>query len=159
VISERDMTRGKVLLSAYGIIESKEHEILLIYEGDTPYHRWWVLPGGYVRPDETVEQTVAREIREETGLKIVSTKLIGIYEDFLTEKDEPINHVIATYEAEVVGGRIVFSNEATAYKWLTLKEVLSSPEIPNVFKKILEDFGKDHKRCFSLRKHQVHYSE
>jgi len=34
-----------------------------------------------------------------------------------------------------------------------VKEALSSPEIPDVFKRILEDFGKEHARRFeALRK-------
>ena len=78
-LSKKDVAKGKVLISACAIIESKDREVLLIYEGDLPYHKWCVLPGGYVRPDETIEQTVAREIQEETGLKVASTKLVGIY--------------------------------------------------------------------------------
>jgi len=79
MLSQRDVAKGKVLISVCAIIEGKEHEILLMYAGDMPYHKLWVLPGGYVRPDETIEQTVAREIQEETGLKVASTKLVGIY--------------------------------------------------------------------------------
>ena len=153
MMSERDVAKGKVLISACAVIEGKDHEVLLMYEGDMPYHKQWVLPGGYVRPNETVEQTVAREIEEETGLKIASTKLIGLYEDFLTEKNEPINHIIAAYTAEVVGGRIMFSKEATAYKWLILNEALGFAEIPNVFKRILKDFGKERNKRLPLRKH------
>lgn len=154
MISERDTGKGRVLVSAYAVIEAREHqEILFIYEGDTPYHKWWALPGGYVKANETVEQTVAREVEEETGLKIASTKLIGIYEDFLTENDEPINHVIAAYKVEIAGGRIIFSKEAVAYKWLTVKEALSDAQVPNVFKRILQDVGKEHKRHFLLTKH------
>ena len=154
MMSQRDVAIGKVLVSACAIIEGKEHEILLIYEGDMPYHKWWVLPGGYVRPDETIEQAVVREIEEETGLKITAIKLVGIYEDFLSEKDEPIHHIIVAYKTEVIGGRIIFSQEATAYKWLSLEEALSSPEISDVFKRILEDFGKKQsaKRFQGLRK-------
>ena len=152
LISKRDATRGKVLMSAYAVIEGKEQAFLLMYEGDTPYHKWWVLPGGYVKSNETIEQTVIREIEEETGLKIASTKFIGVYEDFLTENDEPINHVIAAYKVEVIGGRIIFSKEAVAYKWLTLKEAIGDPEIPTVFKRILQDVEKEHKRRFSLTK-------
>ena len=153
MISKKDVAKGKVLVSACAIIEGKDHEVLLMYEGDTPYHKLWVLPGGYVKPDETVEQTVAREFEEETGLKIASTNLIGIYNDFLTENGEPINHIVIAYKADVVGGRIIFSKEATAYKWLMIKEALCSPEIPEVFKRILEDFDKEHKRHFSLKQH------
>jgi len=150
MISDKDIAKGKVLLSACAIIEGKDNEVLLMYEGDMPYHKQWVLPGGYVRPDETVEQTVIREVEEETGLKVAYTKLIGLYEDFLIENYEPINHVIAAYKVEVVGGRIVFSKEAMAYKWLTLKEVFGDTEVPEVFKGILQGFSKEHKRRFSL---------
>ncbi|MCW4047356.1 MAG: NUDIX domain-containing protein [Candidatus Bathyarchaeota archaeon] len=141
MISEKDVAKGRVLISACAIIEV-EGEVLMMYEGDLPYHNWWVLPGGYVKPDETIEQTVAREIEEETGLKIASTRLIGIYQDFLTHKGEPINYIIIAYEAKVVGGRIIFSKEATAYKWISIQEALESSEIPSVFKTILKDFGK-----------------
>jgi ADP-ribose pyrophosphatase YjhB (NUDIX family) len=152
MISERDTEKGKVLMSAYAVIKGLEDAVLFIYEGDTPYHDFLVLPGGYVKPNETIEQTVAREVEEETGLKITSTRFVGLYEDFLTQGNEPINHVIAAYEAEVVGGRIIFTKEAVAYKWLTTTEAQNSSQIPKVFKEIAKDMGKEHKKRFSLWK-------
>jgi len=153
VISKRDIARGKVLVSVCAIIQGVEHGILWIYEGDLPYHRWWVMPGGYVKPDETIGQAVVREVKEETGINISAKRLLGVYEDFLSENDEPVHHIILAYETEVVGGRIVFSQEATAYKWLTLKEALGHSEIPDVFKRVLQNFGRGRERRFSLRKH------
>ena len=60
MISKRDSEKGKVLMSAYAIIEGKEDTILFLLEGDTPYHELLVLPGGYIKSNETLEQAVAR---------------------------------------------------------------------------------------------------
>ena len=142
MISERDTVKGKTLVSVAAVIEGEEHKILLIWEGDLPYHKNWVVPGGYVKPNETVKQAIVREVREETGLEILPTKFVGLYDDFLSEEDEPIHHIIATYEAIVIGGSILITKEATEYAWMNPEEALDSPQVPDIFKRMLDDFKK-----------------
>lgn len=55
----------------YRKLPQKELCILLIQRGGHPFFGSWALPGGFVRPTETTEQTAVRELREETGVKNV----------------------------------------------------------------------------------------
>lgn len=46
-------------------------KILLIERGVEPCKGMWALPGGFMKIDETIEETAKRELYEETGLKDV----------------------------------------------------------------------------------------
>lgn len=52
----------------YRKLPEKELRILLIERGGHPYLGCWALPGGFVRPTETIEQAARRELLEETGV-------------------------------------------------------------------------------------------
>lgn len=43
--------------------------ILLIQRMNEPFKGQWALPGGFLDENETLEQCIARELQEETGLK------------------------------------------------------------------------------------------
>jgi 8-oxo-dGTP diphosphatase len=53
--------------------------VLLVRRARAPFRDRWALPGGYVELRETVEETVVRELREETGLAGRPFLLVGVY--------------------------------------------------------------------------------
>jgi len=58
------------------VIYDDSMRILLQKRGDDGT---WGLPGGHVELGETVEQTAAREVQEETGLKPTELSLLGVF--------------------------------------------------------------------------------
>jgi ADP-ribose pyrophosphatase YjhB (NUDIX family) len=56
-----------ILNSALVIIKNKEEQVLLEYRNDTNN---WGLPGGYMEPCETFEDTITRELAEELNVEI-----------------------------------------------------------------------------------------
>jgi 8-oxo-dGTP diphosphatase len=65
--------------TATAVIPFSSDKILLIKRRTPPFKGYWALPGGRVDPGETVEQTIVREVKEETGLDVTIVRKIGEY--------------------------------------------------------------------------------
>lgn len=57
------------------VIENEDKEILIIERADNGKRG---LPAGSLEENETIEECIIREVREETGLKILDLEVIGI---------------------------------------------------------------------------------
>lgn len=63
-----DYPRALVTVDAIIIDESTKSKILLIERKNDPYKSMWALPGGFIEMDEDLEDSVNREVFEETSL-------------------------------------------------------------------------------------------
>jgi len=61
------------------IIYDPLHGVALIERKNPPHG--WALPGGFVDYGESVENAAVREAKEETGLDVTLTGLLGVYSD------------------------------------------------------------------------------
>jgi len=57
------------------ILYNKSHEIVLVKRKYPPKKNFWDLPGGFINQNETVEQSIKREIKEELNIDINTKKL------------------------------------------------------------------------------------
>ena len=96
----------------------------------------WSLPGGAMEIGETFEQCVVRETKEETGLDIEITGLLGIYTDpehIIEYADGEIRQEFAiTYYGRICGGQISISSESTEVRFIALGELETLPVHPTV---------------------------
>jgi ADP-ribose pyrophosphatase YjhB (NUDIX family) len=87
----------------------------------------WSLPGGVMDIGETLQQCVIREVKEETGLDITITGLLGIYTDpahVIAYADGEVRQEFnITYLAHVTGGTITVSNESTEVRFIDPTEL------------------------------------
>jgi len=63
----------------YRLDPKKKLCLLLIQRGQFPFKGSLALPGGFLRPNETIEACAARELREETGAKAPILRHIGVF--------------------------------------------------------------------------------
>lgn len=62
-------------------LANRELKLLLIKRFQFPYKGAWALPGGFLRPCETIEETAKRELLEETGVENPFLHLAGVYSE------------------------------------------------------------------------------
>jgi 8-oxo-dGTP diphosphatase len=92
--------------TATAIIEFPQHMILLIKRDTMPFKGYWALPGGRGEPGETVEQTIIREVKEETGLDVAIVRKIGEYHEQGKQDGVEYDYYPACFLVKVVGGEM-----------------------------------------------------
>jgi 8-oxo-dGTP diphosphatase len=92
--------------TATAIIPFSPDKILLIKRLTVPFRGYWALPGGRVDPGETVEQTVVREVKEETSLDVAIVSKIGDYHEQGMQDGVAYDYYPACFLVKVVGGEI-----------------------------------------------------
>ena len=79
------MITADFVLAACAIIR-KNDEVLLAKKIEKPHPAGlegkWHFPGGVVKPGETLEEALRREMREEIGIEIEINELIGVAHTF-----------------------------------------------------------------------------
>ena len=92
--------------TATAIIPFPPDKILLIKRRTVPFRDYWALPGGRVDPGETVEQTIVREVKEETGLDVAIVSKIGDYREQGVQDGVEYDYYPACFLVKTVGGEI-----------------------------------------------------
>ncbi|NML20256.1 NUDIX hydrolase [Pseudoflavitalea sp. G-6-1-2] len=122
-------TRGseiKVAVDAivFGYSKQEGVSILLIQRKYPPFKNAWAIPGGFLLPEETLEDAVRRELREETGIEV--NYLEQLYTFGAPDRDPRQRIISIAYFALVKSSQfqqLKASTDAENAQWFNFREL------------------------------------
>jgi 8-oxo-dGTP diphosphatase len=112
-------------------------KLLLVKRGIEPFKDKWALPGGFVGIDEELEDAVARELAEETGLVNVTLEQMRTFGEL--GRDPRGRQITIAFMGIVTKGlnKIKAGDDAAKARWFDIE-------------KLPEDLGFDHNKIARL---------
>ncbi len=83
---------------------------------------FWEFPGGKVESNETHEETIVREIKEELKTTIEPLKYIGVSNHEYTDLEKPFSITMYAYECKLIEGELELT-EHTEKKWVKVADL------------------------------------
>ncbi|MDQ0114050.1 NUDIX hydrolase [Paenibacillus harenae] len=121
------------IIAVGGIVENEQGHILLV----KTQHGGWVFPGGQVEVGENLMDALSREIKEESGIDVIVSHLIGVYSNTGIHKwhdgvtDIPTK-VMLDFTCQPVGGELSTSEETSESRWFERDKVLDMVTAPAI---------------------------
>lgn len=107
-------------VGADAAIFDEDGNILLMERSDGT---GWCLPCGWVEPNERPIEAVVREVREETGLEVEVTQLVGVFTRMPSRENGPHTMIAVVHLCEVVDGALTLSHEGLDLRYRAIDEV------------------------------------
>lgn len=115
---------NSVVPSAVAIVLDSSGKILLIHKTDNDL---WALPGGGHEIGESIADTVAREVKEETGYDVEVETLTGTYTNpghvMAYDDGEVRQQFSIAFRARLIGGEARTSSESSEVLWVSPDQV------------------------------------
>ena len=115
---------NSVVPSATAVVTDDGGRILLVRRRDNDL---WALPGGGMDLGESIEDTAIRETREETGLNVEITGLVGVYSNphhvMAYDDGEVRQQFSLCFTTRLIGGLLAIDTESTDSRWVSPEDL------------------------------------
>ncbi|MEV7356774.1 MULTISPECIES: NUDIX domain-containing protein [unclassified Kitasatospora] len=102
----------------------------------------WALPGGKMELGESLADCGVRETREETGIDVVITGIVGTYTDpghvFAYDDGEVRQEFSICLLGEPLGGELRVSGESFEVGWFSPADADGLPMVPSIRKRLAD---------------------
>lgn len=91
-------------------------------------HGVWSLPAGAIEPGECPAEAAAREVYEETGLRVRAERVLGVFGGpeyrWTYSNGDRVEGIVTVFECVRVSGALIHSNDETAFlRWFPIDEL------------------------------------
>jgi mutator protein MutT len=126
------------------LIKNNKGEILLVQKKNK---KEWETPGGSVEGNESLEEALKREIKEETGIAIKNTKLLTVYESeqeviFKEGFKRMWKLIFICYLGEFKSGKLKALDDIDKARWISIKE-LKKYKLTKITSSMIKAYFKD----------------
>lgn len=99
----------------------------------------WDIPGGRIEADEPLDQALAREVSEETGLVLSSSlELLAAQDIFASDKDLHVVRLTYLTRLDHSEGDVKISDEHDDYKWMSKADILAEEHVDSYLRDVVE---------------------
>ena len=110
---------NSVVPSTTSVVLDDQGRVALVRRKDNGL---WALPGGGMELGESIEDCAVREVKEETGLDVEITGLVGVYTNphhvMKYDDGEVRQQFSLCYRTRLLGGELAFDSESTDIAWI-----------------------------------------
>lgn len=127
------------------LLENDAGEILLIKRGNWPNIGTWSIPAGFIERDERPVNAAARELEEETSLRVEAEDL-DLLDNLMVEHPDGKHVVVIVFRADIsdIEGELSAGDDAEEAEFQKMDELIESGE--ELESEALKKFLKDHMR-------------
>jgi nucleoside triphosphatase len=118
------MTEEYAVPATGALILNENDEIFLMKS--PKWENQWLVPGGKVEKGDSMEKTVKKEVREETGLEVTDIEFLEAKDGGNPEDFERDNHFIfLNFVCKALNQEVVLDErEAVDYRWIDPQKAL-----------------------------------
>ncbi len=104
------------------VLVHRDDEVLLVLRGRPPAQDEWAFPGGKVQPGERLVDAAAREVLEETGIRVTGLRRIDLAEIIDRDMAGSVrsHHVLIVFAGEAQTADIAAGDDAAEARWVLL---------------------------------------
>jgi 8-oxo-dGTP diphosphatase len=136
----------EVPLVGVGAIIIEDGRVVLVKRAHPPLQAEWSIPGGVLEVGEMVRPAAIREAREETGLTVEPSELLGVYDRVLRDAEGRVqyHYVLIDFLCRRVAGDLAAASDAAEVRWFRREELPGlgmAEDTMDVIQKGFTEFG------------------